>query len=348
MRDIDHNILGSMQDELTKEALGAGMLRSALSRMAASKAGQFGAQAGKHVQRGAVDAGAGAALGGAAGAVGGGVKGGIEGYQEDGAMGALSGAIEQGTTGAKGGALLGGAAGLAGGGKMLSGPKAKAMLTGKSLPGVVGRLGQRQVHAVTGLAPGGLKAGSPGYAEAVKAMKVGADFSPAAQKAAIDKGVTNIPGMVKAVKKEGLKPLWEHGVKPQASTRMGKAMLAMPAAFAVPEALTDEDATGKGRGRGERVTQALSEGAAYAATPFIPMAGSDSLARGVGLAGGQVGKGIDKLVGAVSSKRKKPPIPGFGDSPGVPATDGDAEGGIAVERVMSDAAQDKPPQDLAL
>jgi hypothetical protein len=159
---------------------------------------------------------------------------------------------------------------------------------------------------------------------------------------AVERGLTSVPGMVQAVRKEGLKPLWTHGLKPQLTQQgwQGKAIAGLPAAMALPELAVETDDSG--RGRAERFGRALGQGGAFAATPFVPLAGSEVLSRGAGGAGGMVGKGIDRLIGAV--KPKKPQE--FGESPGVPATDGDSSGGIAVERVVSNAAQGKPPEDL--
>jgi hypothetical protein len=145
---------------------------------------------------------------------------------------------------------------------------------------------------------------------------------------AMRSGLTSLPGMAQEVAaKRSLKPLWSHGIKPQATQQGigGKALLALPAATAVPELAMEQDA--EGRGRGERFTRALTEGAAYATTPFLPMAAGAGLAGAVGKAGGLTGKGIDKLIGAISGAKKYE----IGDTAGtVPPTDGDAQGGLSV------------------
>lgn len=381
MPSIDHITLSYMRDELVKTAfLGAvgRALMSSAGRALENKAIQAG---GRYVAEHAMDSAAMAGAGGLAGGVGGAALGAYEGSKKDGVGGAIEGALKRGYQGALGGAALGGAAGMAGAGRLGGGKVLNAVTKGENPLAVAGRFGQRQLHSVTGMAPGGAARGTEEYANALKGMRVhGWDAAGKADKAkaaleqatsegasarklkgltkdvertqaaadssqeVLSKGLTSIPGMASEIAaKKSLSPIWTHGIKPQATQRgvFGKAMLALPVAAAAPELAVSQDE--EGRGRAERFSKAIAEGAAYTATPLLPMVGSSLVASGAGGAGGLAGKGIDKLIGALSGPKKNE----IGDTAGtVPPADGDAQGGVPVERVMSNAALGKPPEDM--
>lgn len=377
MSDLADAQYAAMHDALLKLAFSGALARRAVSAIAPHAVG-----AGRYLARSATDAGAGAAMGGAVGGLAGGVGGAIEGYREDGLGGAVGKGTQRARQGATAGAVLGGAGGLAAGGRL----GASQFMQSKNPLAMVGRFGERQVHSLTGATRGGVKrlaedgSVNPRYIEAVKAMKGdsadianrvlaakknvdkavtqgkgvdaakrGLERAQAAMKTsdeAIEKGMTSLPGVVNAVRKEGLKPLWTHGIKPQMTQHgvTGAAMTVAPVAMAAPELLQESDE--EGRGRAERFLGSVGEAGAYTATPFVPVAGSTVLS-GVGRrAGGTVGQGIDKLVGAVSSSRTNKPR--LGGAAGSPLTDADADNGAPVERVMSDAAQGKPPEGMML
>lgn len=160
----------------------------------------------------------------------------------------------------------------------------------------------------------------------------------------MERGLSSVPGMAQEmISRRSAKPLWDYGIKPQATQQglTGKAMLGLPVVMAGSELMTDQD--GEGRGRSERFSKALAEGAAYGATPYIPTLGSDLIARNVGAGAGLAGRQIDNLIGAIQPTNSRD----LGEGPGaVPPEEEDGQGGIPVERVMSNAAQGKPPEDL--
>jgi hypothetical protein len=423
MPDIDPFILRCMHDEVVKVAFLGSLARQGVQ--AVGKAGgkllaNKGVQsAGRHVAQSVGDVGAGMGVGAASGGLIGAGTEGYKGYQEEGASGAVSRGLQGGMRGAGLGAAMGGVAGLASGGRATVSELGKTLTKGKYNPlGTAVRTGQRNLHSVTGLAPGGAKRGTKEYANALRGMKMEgwkakgtaqaaaktrrqaeqavakskrkvhrgeknleraiksgdpaairkAERSLARDSRAIHKGekavgkatdaldraseeaksvedawqagMTSLPGVAGAVKEKGVGSLWEHGIKPQTKTLSGKAMLAAPVALAAPTLATEEDE--EGRGRAERFSKSLVENAAYTTTPMIPLVGSDIMGRSIGAAAGLGGRNIDKLIGAV----KRKPTSELGESPGVPATDGDSEGGIPVERVVSNAAQGKPPEDM--
>ncbi len=163
------------------------------------------------------------------------------------------------------------------------------------------------------------------------------------------KGLTSVPGFVRSLgSKEGLKDVWRLGLKPQWQQHgaTGKAMVALPAALAVPELATSAEEDPEGRGRAERFAGALGSGLGYAATPFIPMVGSELFGRAGELAGSGVGKGLQAAVGALGGKKKKPnPMDELGRNPSAPGVE---ESGTSqsVAREYTNAALGKPPENL--
>ena len=158
---LDASLLQGMLYEMSKEAL----------------LGGIGRAVGSHLQRSAGNIGAGIGLGALGGGLIGGIRGAARGYQGDGEedSGGTLGALAGGLSGVSRGALLGGAAGglagLASGGRGSGG--VQSVLRGKYNPlGIAGREGQRQLHTVTGLVPGGAQRGTPEYAKALTALNV--------------------------------------------------------------------------------------------------------------------------------------------------------------------------------
>lgn len=243
MAAIDPKVLESFELELEK---GAAPLTGALN----------------FIRRGAGGAGTGLGLGTAAGALTGGAAGAYRGYQrakeegQSGVAGALGGLASGAGKGAALGAAAGTAGGLVAGGSSAAAAKTlQAVAQGKNNPvSSFARFGQRQVHGLTGLVPGGAARGTAEYTralhglrfdtgsgEAVKALGGAKKALEAAQekgnpqlieraaKAVTDakqrygiaheaeqKGLTNLPGLVRSLgSKEGIKDVWRLGLKPQ-------------------------------------------------------------------------------------------------------------------------------------
>ena len=377
-------------EEMDKQAVLGSLLSKVVPKVLSRGLGRAGGVVGR--QAGAMGAGAGlGATGGAGvGAIGGGIKGHRESLEkgESGLAGAITGAGGGALRGAGVGAALGGAAGLAGGARAAD--VAGRLASRDGALGALSRFGQRQVHATTGLTPGGaarvLPSGSvnPEYAKAVSALRgpggthmAGKEVgrakkvvsrvgkkkgieSKAYEKAlkkqqraegylstaseAEQKGLTSLPGMVRSLgRKGGVKDVWSLGVKPQLTQQgaLGKSMVALPVGFAGME-LARESEPGEAS-RMERFGESLGMGAGYATSPFIPIAGSEVLARGTAAAGGAVGKTIDKLLKA----KKKEQALSLGDNPAAPTME-DGSQPEMVERMYSNAAQGLPPDDLVL
>jgi len=383
----------AFEDELLKSAsvgdaigrIGApilGRLGGLLPRMGGRAAGQEAGQAGSQLAGRIAGAGAGMGLGAAGGgAIGAGV-GGYQGYQAEreqgggGVGGALTGALKGGGMGAGLGAAAGAGLGASGGrvGEAIAGVAGGA---GRGLkPAALARFGQRQLHAVTGLTPGGaprtLAGGqvNPAYMEAMEKMKMpGLEYAAtrlqaarsavnsgggekaltelgraaagrATAEEAVGKGMTNLPGMVQALsQKGGMSDAWRLGVKPQWTQqgRGGKALLALPVIGAAQEAMNPDEVEGRG-GRAERVGNSIGMGLGYASMPFMPIAGAELASRGLAGAGGGVGRGIDRLVGKMKPKNDLE----LGNNPGAPVqTSGVGE--ARVEREFTERALGKAP-----
>ncbi len=366
----------AFMEGLEKQAVLGSLLSKVVPKVVSRGVGRAGEVIGR--QAGAMGAGAGigAAGGAGVGAVGGGVKGYREAEEkgESGLAGAITGAGGGALTGAGVGAALGGAAGLAGGARAAD---VAGRLAGREgALGAVSRFGQRQLHATTGLTPGGAKAvgalrgpggthtagkelarakervsqvgkakgiESKAYRKALKKQQRAEGYFSTAREAE-QKGLTSVPGMVRSLGREGgVKDVWRLGIKPQLTQQgtLGKSMVALPVGFAGME-LAREGGPGEA-GRMERFGESLGMGAGYATSPFIPIAGSEVLSQGTAAAGGAVGKTIDKLLKA----KKKAQTQGLGDNPAAPTME-DGSQPEMVERMYSNAAQGLPPDELVL
>lgn len=252
--------------------------------------------------------------------------------------GGLAGAVR----GAGKGALVGAAAGTAAGAlaptQLLKGTRALS----KS-PGIVGdaaNFGQRQVHGFTGFRPGGstqsLERIGGGAADARKALgkaELGGDVAAigkargalgAAEKAQ-SMGLTNLPGLGKSLKNNGLIPTVSAGAKEQwqgSSNKMKALMIGLPAASAVSAARKAED--GQGPGKAERIGKILGGTLGATAAP-LSLGASLALSTGLERAGGLAGRGVDRLRG------KRPMVPQEPQRP-IASEPGDS-GQHAVEHV---------------
>jgi len=383
---LDPLLLHYMHEALQKEAFLGGLARGALTA-ASQKLTQSGAGAalqsagravGGQMVRSAGNVGAGMGLGAAAGGALGAAHGAYQGYSKPveeggGTLGALSGALAGGSRGALIGTAVGGAAGLASGGR---GAGTVAQLTaGKYNPlGLAARSGQRQLHSVTGLVPGGAARGTPQYAQALTQLNVGGlkDHLNAAEKAlqrgnipAMDqvngryrqalegaqKGQTSLAGIAQNFQEKGLreggKDVLQHGLGNawRGQSTLGKAaLIGTPAAGAAlaaaqPRDPNDPDAPST---KGEQVGGALGSGVASALTPFVGSTGGRAIGHVGSAVGGTIGKGIGQLVGV---KKNQPPSMTLGGGAATPG----AQPGLdspQVERVMTNAAQGKPPDNL--
>lgn len=366
MTELSTQILLAMDDELSKTAVNADLLR---------RAGQF-----LKGQAGAAGAGIGA--GGALGALAGGGLGGLRGYREARDLGFSRGesaayAAQRGLKGAAKSGVLGAAAGGAAG--LAGGQKARELAQGLVQRGTAGapsRFAQRQLHSLTGYADReGLKAMGGGAETArkrlVAAGKALADAAPekagkhlkeikraragldAATKAE-EAGLTSIPGIVKgltgnaALQGKRLSPLEAAktmvGEQWHGSGVGGKALMfgmpALGAASALRPGGPEEDQAGQGRL--ERAGRALGTGLAYA-TP-LGIVGQGLLAKGMGAGAGLVGAGADTL-----RKRRKQRFQSMGELP--PAKTGsepDEEHSPNPERYMTPAAMGRPPEDMGV
>lgn len=378
---IEPYALDMMYDELVKVGFLGGVARGLVTAAgrkltesgASAAVRSAGGAAGRYLAQSAGNVGAGMGIGGAAGGVIGAAEGGYRGYKEDqaqgggGVMGGLMGALGGGTRGAAIGTAIGGAAGLASGGRGAD-IVAKATKGAWNPLGMAARSGQRQLHSVTGLAPGGAARGTEAYAKALTEINAGGlgNLAKAVDKAknpqqrqaaeaayaravqGAQAGQTSVVGMARNLQQKGLreggKDILEHGVKNTLRQGVAPTVMAagVPVALAASEAVRPDDPNDPNAPKkGERVARTLGSGAAGVLAPMVGSTGGELISRATGAAGGLVGKGIDKIVGAV--QRKSPNSLGGG------ATTPGAEPGLAgppVERVYSNAAQGKPPEDL--
>lgn len=356
---IDGRITHSMSVELEKLAfLGAAVngIRAATPAV------------GSYLRASAGNIGAGMGVGSGVGAAVGAGVGGYRGYKQDkaeggsGLAGGVMGGLKGGASGAAVGALAGGALGLASGG---AGSAAVQKATsGKYNPlRMMAESGQRNLHSVTGLAPNGARFGTPEYVESLAGINVGGIRKNlqrieqghrkgnvgllAQQVANLEQGKTSIMGVAKNLKDtgvvRGLKDVANVGiVQPwQASGLKGKAMMAgVPLAMAGGAAYLGgrpEEEGGQAH-YAEKFLGSLGSGGAGMLTPGVSDKGGNLISRAGGAAGATVGKGIDKLVGAI---RRKPTGPASSYGGG-----GNGYGSSTVDRVYSNAALGRPPEDL--
>jgi len=281
--------------------------------------------------------GAGAGIGGALGALHGAVSG-YRDAREQGhgvggaALGALGGGVREGAMGA---ALGGGAGMLAGGGAALARPELAARAAGaiEGAPGALGsfgRFGQRQVHGLTGWTPEeGLSSirggafGARSTAEAAHknmydvigqnpndqkavgtAIKSYAHAGRAARAAQEleDRGMTSLPGTVKAIARDprgalaaGFKDQW-HGAHPA----MRAAMIGLPALDIAKTIAEPEDPE---HGKGSRIGGSLAGLAAGAALGGAPLAAQAVGTLAAVPVGSLLGKGVDKLRGGLVHRK---------------------------------------------
>jgi len=305
-----------------------------------------------------------AGVGGTLGALGGAGYGARQGYTEAKERGEGTGhAALQAALHGVGGAAKGGVLGAAVGG-VAGGAASKALnpdwLTQRD--GIIGagaRFGQRQMHSLTGaLSPAELekvRGGAYGARKAHEAaqgalhaawIKDPSTVGPAVSGAVKAKkgleaaekvqsmGLTSVPGYLKSVKDNGLRPTLEASVKDQVRNMhpgMAVMSLGLPAASVAHAALSKEKTEGAGKGEsvGKNVGMALG-GLTGAAMPIV---GSAVMGGALERAGSAVGRGVDRLRG------RKPTPTTLGPPPLEPA-----EGQhMPSERVTSPAAAGQTP-----
>lgn len=155
-------------DELAKLALGVPSFSGLKGGLQAVRG---------YLGRSASGIGAGAGVGALAGTGVGAVGGAVSGYQQaqreggSGVLGALGGAGSGAWRGATTGAALGAGAGLAAGGRFDKSINALTSSSSKNPFGVAARFGQRQLHGVTGLVPGGAARGTAQYRQGIRSMR---------------------------------------------------------------------------------------------------------------------------------------------------------------------------------
>jgi len=369
MARIPTRVLMSFRDEMNKEAFLGGVARLAGKAVPYLQRSALGAGTGLGVG-GAVGGLTGAASGAASGYYDAKSRG------ESGLGGALSGVGTGAYRGAMIGGALGGATGLAAGGRLdksmeaLNKSKALGMfgrfgqrqlhsvtgLTPKVTKG--GTEGFRRLMDVRSMGHAASSAktlkplqdaakkfvearklGDPKAVDAARrAMMKAKSFHQSAVRAEKE-GLTHAPGFIKhvATKPGGYKDLWHLGVKPQWDMgTVGKGLVLLPAVGVASEAASSNEVDAEGRGKAERIGRAIGSTAGYSTTGYIPLAGSEVLARGTEQVGGLAGRGIDALIGAVAPPKK-------GGTP--PDTEPDQHS-QNVEKHYTNAAMGLPPEDL--
>jgi hypothetical protein len=370
---IDPIVLQFMHEEMRKEAFNPALLgnmaRGAVSsarNQINSPATQSAIQAaGRHIARSATNTGAGMGLGAAAGGLIGGARGAYNAYnkpEEEGGgnlLGAGLGALSGAGRGAAIGTALGGAAGLASGGR---GTKMVNKLTqGLHNPlGMAARQGQQKLHSITGLVPGGAARGTAEYAKGLHQANIGGVQTLAAKsEAALTKakmlaeqrehilskaqaGQSSLAGLANTIRqkgaREGGKEILQHGLG-NISAKGALTAAALPVGAAALTAMQPDDPDNPQKGK--RVGNALGSALASTATPFVGSTGGELVGRAGGAVGGTIGQGIHHVIGAVKPKPQMY-LGGGASTPGAqPGLDSPQ-----VERVMSNAAQGKPPDNL--
>lgn len=266
--------------------------------------------------------GSGLGLGVGAGALAGAAHSGVKGYREArdagaGAGGAALMGLGTGLGGAVRGAGIGALAG-AGAGALAGAVRPVATIQRtrqlSRLDNSVGGLsqfGQRQVHGFTGFAPGGssraverIGGGAYQARKGLQAAEAGGSVAEvararealAASERAQQMGLTNLPGLAKAVKDRGVVEALGTGMREQwaSSPGWGKALMAGFPALAGASALATPEVAGEA-GKGERFGRALGS-VGYMAAPLSLGAGT-LLGAGLEQIGGGLGRGVDALRG---------------------------------------------------
>jgi len=289
-------------------------------------------------------AGLGALVGGLGGAAVGAVRGAKKGREEgSGALGGLSGAL----SGAARGVGLGAGVGALGGGAAAAlrpGAISKLVDAG-GLGGASARFGQRQLHALTGWTPKGgiesIRGGAYDARQALHAAKSSKEVAQAGKalesaEAAQNMGLTNLPGYVKAVKREGLKNV----AKTDAAAQWHSGGLAAKALGIGVPALALSSEVGKkespeGPGKGELLGRTIAGTAGGVLGSAMPIAGQIAMGGALGAAGGFVGRGIDRLRG------RRPPSAGNPIPP-----DQQSGSHVPTERITSPAAMGQAPEGM--
>lgn len=194
----------------------------------------------------------------------------------------------------------------------------------KEAPDMARRFAQRQRHSITGHMPEG------GYA----AMRMGSAVAgnPAARKAAKEyeeMGLTSLPGLAKGLVGKDRKEVVRRALNHQwnGTSNFDKALtVGFPAAGLAGDALSPDDGH-----KGERIGAGIASTAAGVLTPGVPLAGGIISGIGASMAGGALGKGVDKLRGKLPVGRVQPP-PNPEDAKGL---------AVPAEHILSPSAQNR-------
>jgi len=214
-------------------------------------------------------------------------------------------------------------------------------------PGVLSRFAQRQLHGLSGWTPkAGLESIRGGAFEARKKLEsaLASGHGPSielAQKGfnaahqAQEAGLTNLPGYAKALQKDPVGTLkkdvaaqWHSGGRVEKALGIGLPLLGLAHDIRTPERET-------GPGKGELLGRGIGGAAGGFLGSSMPLAGQLLVGAATGMAGGLVGKGVDRLRG------RKP------SSPGQLTPPEQSQGQhVPTERVMSPAAMGQPPEGM--
>jgi hypothetical protein len=268
-------------------------------------------------------------IGATLGALGGAGVSGVSQYHQARQQGSGRGeAALLGTLGALGGAGRGALLGAGVGGVAGALMKGDTSFYGQrgGLLGAGARFGQRQVHSVTGmLAPRELEAvrgGAFGARQALDTARAGVPKATAAAQSAVhaaegrlgavesaqNMGLSSIPGVIGAVRREGVGKVLQTGAREQlhGAGPLGALMVAAPA-LATAKSLTNKDEFDEqGRGKGERVGEELGRTVGGVTGGVMPIVGQGLLGSALGGAGRVMGRGVDRLRGKGSAPGMAP------------------------------------------
>jgi hypothetical protein len=216
-----------------------------------------------------------------------------------GALGGLSGAARGGAYGA----LAGGGMGALG--ARLGGDPSR-LVARNDIIGSAARAGQRQVHSLTGmLSPEefeGVRGGAYGVRKHLSRLEaLGKPTGRAAKGLAAAEemqrmGATSVPGVLGALKNEGVGKVLSTGAKEQAYN-LPTVMTGLTAYGVAKPLLSKEDPSQVGPGKGERVGRAVGSVAGGAVGGLVPFTGGQVIREAAGRAGGGVGRVIDRIRG---------------------------------------------------
>jgi hypothetical protein len=230
-----------------------------------------------------------------------------------GALGGLGGAARGGALGA----AVGGVGGAVG--SHLGGTPSR-LVARNDIIGSAARAGQRQVHSLTGmLSPGeleGVRGGAYGARQHLaKLESLGKPTARAAKGLAAAEemqrmNATSVPGVLGALKNEGVGKVLSTGAKEQLYN-MPTALTGLTAYGVAKPLLSKEDPESGRPSKGERVGRSLGGAVGGAVGGLVPFTGGQVLGGAASAAGGGVGRVIDRIRGyrpAVNDLGNKAPL----------------------------------------